>query len=1311
MAPYGQISAYIEGEEDFDTYTKRVKNFFIANGVEKEKKLAIFLTVIGPKVYKLLASLILPKEPENCSFEEVVKCLANHYKAERNPIYERFVFYRCNQNMGESISNYVARIKALAGTCEFNENLEEMLRDRFIQGINNSDTQHLLLTDKTMTFQKAVDLARSRETATKEIAGFSQPLVEVNRIHNSTHKSSVRKTKPPMGQSNANIKPSQPCSGCGGMHWKKDCQFKNAECFHCHRKGHLAKCCRVPKNPNKSNNYGKAVNTISVVESAGEYEEIFQINNNKIPPIMINIKINGTPVKMELDTGAARSIMPKAIYEQTWPIASERPMLQKCNVKLETYGGTQLNVVGEITVKITRMETSGEHQASLIVVQDTGPHPCLLGRDLITKLQINPLQINAVSVQPNWVKKFSSLFAPGLGCFKGKKVKIEVDPTVPPKYCKARTVPYAMREKVDQELTRLEETGIISPVTHSPWAAAIVPVAKSDPNEIRICGDFKLTVNRAARLDTYPIPSLSDLFNSIGGGKVFTKLDMSQAYAQLELDEESKLLTVINTQKGLFQYNRLCFGVSSAPGIFQRCMEDLLKGLPGVFCYLDDILVAAPTLAEHNTRVEAVLQRLQDSGLKLKSNKCHFASSEVNYLGYKLDAEGLHPTAEKVKAIVDAPAPVNITQLRAYLGLLNFYRRFLPQAASLLEPLNKLLRAKEEWSWGKEQEQAFQKSKDVLVGSSVLMHFDLNKPIVVVADSSAYGIGAVLCHKVNGVEHPVCFASRTLNSAERNYSQLEKEALALVYALTQFHKYLWGQPEFTLVTDHKPLLGLFLNTKSIPQQASGRIQRWALLLQSYKFTLIHRSGAVLGTADALSRLPLPVTHSNQGELGEWKMLVNFLETSPVTSRDISAYTLKDPILSKVLKNVQMGWSSESLGSELLVPYARRRDELSTQAGCVLWGARVIIPEQLRSRLLNELHSQHTGASKMKELARSYFWWPNLDKEIENTSNSCPECLQIRKSPSKAELHPWEWPSTPWHRLHVDYAGPTDGKYYLIVVDAHSKWVEIIPTTGTTAKETISGLRHVFSRFGLPVSIVSDNGPCFTSEEFGMFTRFCGLRHIKSAVYKPATNGLAERMVQTFKRALKSSRDPVPVFLDKFLFKYRMTPHSTTGISPAELLLGRKLRNRLDLLWPMSKIASNVSEKQEHQRRWHTNHPREVDWKTNDPVMVKSFARLGPKWTPAAITECTGPVSYKCELEDGRIIKRHQDQIHSRDSPAGEILENPDQPEPDFPQLSEKIGVPKQTSGNTQDVVHSSPNNGNRLRRSSRHRKPTLRLDL
>ena len=248
--------------------------------------------------------------------------------------------------------------------------------------------------------------------------------------------------------------------------------------------------------------------------------------------------------------------------------------------------------------------------------------------------------------------------------------------------------------------------------------------------------------------------------------------------------------------------------------------------------------------------------------MKLKLGKCHIGVASVTYLGYKTDKQGIHPAEDKVKAIFEAPALTNTAQLRAYLGLINFYRRFLPQVATLLEPLNRLLKANTPWSWGVKQEDSFKKSKEILLNSDTLVHFDPKLTLVVVAVSSAYGIRDVLCHFIDNVERPICFVSHTLTVTECNYSQLEKEALAMVYALRKFHYYLWGQTNFTVITDHKPLLGIFSPSKNIPTMASGRIQR--LLLQSYNFTLHHRPGALLGTEDALSRLPLP---------SEWHMLV------------------------------------------------------------------------------------------------------------------------------------------------------------------------------------------------------------------------------------------------------------------------------------------------------------------------------------------------------------------------------------------------------------------------------------------------------
>ena len=248
-------------------------------------------------------------------------------------------------------------------------------------------------------------------------------------------------------------------------------------------------------------------------------------------------------------------------------------------------------------------------------------------------------------------------------------------------------------------------------------------------NSIRIFGDYKLTANKAIKLDTYPLPRVEDLFSVLAGGKLFTKLDMSVAYNQLCLDDDSKRYTVINTHRGLFAYNRLSFGISSAPGIFQRAMEQLLRGIPGVLCYLDDILICGSTSAEHTLRVEKVLSIMEQSGLKLSLDKCAFGVHKVTYLGYILDAEGVHPDPSKMKAISEAPAPTSVKQLQSYLGSLGFYRRFLPNLSTVLEPLHQLLGKDVRWKWGPEQENAFKASKKLLLNSEALAHFDPALPL------------------------------------------------------------------------------------------------------------------------------------------------------------------------------------------------------------------------------------------------------------------------------------------------------------------------------------------------------------------------------------------------------------------------------------------------------------------------------------------------------------------------------------------------------------------------------------------------------
>ena len=802
------------------------------------------------------------------------------------------------------------------------------------------------------------------------------------------------------------------------------------------------------------------------------------------------------------------------------------------------------------------MQYEGQSETlPLIVVKGNGP--TLLGRNWLGTIKINWYDIHytpSTGLQ-NLLERYNVVFQDNLGCFQGRQAKIEVDPDAVPRYCKARTLPYSMRAKVEEEIDRLVAEGILEPVEYSDWAAPVVAVLKSDRKSVRLCGDFRLTVNPVAKLHRHPIPRVEDLFATLQGGKKFTKLDLSQAYQQLPLHPDSRKYVVIATHKGLHQYTRLPYGFSSAPGIFQKEMDNLLVGIPGVVVYLDDILVTGATETEHLNSLEEVLKRLEKYGLRARKSKCLFTVPSVSYLGHKIDAEGLYPLPDKLQAIKEAPTPRNVTDLKSYLGLLTYYGKFLPNLSTKLQPLYQLLVKDCTWQWTKAQEKAFQESKDLLQSSQLLVHFNPQLPLMLSCDASAFGIGAVLAHKMSdGSEKPIGYASRTLNKAERNYSQLEKEGLSCVFGVKHFYSYLFGHP-FELVTDHKPLLGLLGESKPSFPQAPTRIQRWALYLSLFEYTLKFRRTTAHGNADALSRLPLPVEPAVEITPPELVLLTEHLNNSPVTADRIRVSTRRDPILAQVVQFLQRGWPHVQ-DNPKIKPYFAKKDELSLYDGCILWGMRIVIPAPDRDAVLMELHEGHPGMARMKALARMYVWWPGLNDDIEKTVRQCTEC-QLNQPTPAAPLQPWQWPTRPWKRLHLDYAGPVKGKMYLIIIDAHSKWIEAVCTPSATSAAVIEELRVLFAQFGLPDTKVNDNGTCFVSAEFKAYLTKNGIKQITSAPYYPATNGMAERAVQIVKQGLKKiTQGNIRTHLAKILKAYRITPHSTTGLSPAEMLLGR-----------------------------------------------------------------------------------------------------------------------------------------------------------
>ena len=522
-------------------------------------------------------------------------------------------------------------------------------------------------------------------------------------------------------------------------------------------------------------------------------------------------------------------------------------------------------------------------------------------------------------------------------------------------------------------------------------------------------------------------------------------------------------------------------------------------------------------------------------------------SQSVTYLGHKIDSEGLHPLPSKVRAVMEAPCPSNPKQLKAYLGLLTYYAKFLPNLSTLLSPLYKLLQKDTTWQWGVDQQNAFEQSKILLTSSNLLVHFDPSLQIVLACDASNYGIGVVLAHRwPDGSERPVAFASRSLSKSKRNYSQLEKEGLSCVFGVTKFHSYLFGHP-FDLVTDHKPLLALLNEHKPTSPQASARVRRWSLLLSAYEYTMKFRCTSEHSNADALSRVPLREIPAQTETPTELVLLMEHLADSPITAKQIQVWTRRDPTLSTVLHYLQYGWPAEV--NPNLSNYFSRRTELSVHEGCILWGNRVVIPPQGRTAVLQELHEGHPGMSRMKTLACMYVWWPRLDSDIEETVRQCSSCQVNQSAPPTAPLHPWRWPSNPWTRIHIDFAGPFMGKTFFVLIDAHSKWIDAVCTNSPSAAAAIEHLRTIFSQFGIPETIVSDNAACFTGEEFKDFVTSNGIKHITSAPHHPASNGLAERAVQIVKSGLKKlTEGTFNTRLAKILFAYRITPQATTGVS-------------------------------------------------------------------------------------------------------------------------------------------------------------------
>lgn len=1323
---------------DFPSYLERLESYFIANEIGQtaedadddvvsaanKRKAAVCISLIGKEAFSTLKDICLPGRPTDLPFQELCNILKAHYSPKVLVVAEAYRFHHCFQQENESVSDYANKLKRLAVHCDFGTFLTRALRDQFVSGVRNIYTKKKLLSEDK-TFEAALAIALADETAEKEsksLSGTFSSSLNTPRDRSAHYEQPVNFVKKRFHKYDKSKNTDSVCFRCGACHAAEFCKHKNSTCHYCKKQGHIAKACFKKKSDHDSKKSTHVVTSETAENSlvnGQDTEYLMKIETGlskgktASSKLVIPVKFeNNIVINMEIDTGSAVTLINEHDFANIFKWNNVK--LNPASVVLRGYSGREINCLGEMEMNICINNVSDKILIRIV----KGSGPALLGRDalFVVKLPWHDIFYTTKGMNAdNIVAKFPDVFCDQLGKLKDVQINLNVNDSNPV-FLKARSVPLAMRERIENELDRLLKNDIIEKISYSDWGSPIVPVVKKD-GSIRICGDYSATINKESKLEPYPIPTLDNLLLKLSNGKRFTKLDLSQAYHQLELAPESRKFTCVTTHRGLFQYKRLVFGVKSAVTIFQRTMENLLQDLPGCCVYVDDILVTGIDDAEHEENLIRVLKRLQENGITIKREKFDFMLEKVEYLGMIISGTGISPTPKRVNAIKNADCPSNVTELQSFIGGVNFIRKFVKKISDVLAPLYRLLKKDVTWQWTKTENDAFMKIKALITSETTLLHFNENSKTVVETDASSIGVGAVLLQPDDqGDLRPIAYESRTLSSAEKNYSQVEKEGLAVIFAVNKFKTYLLGR-HFTLKTDHKPLITLFNEHKPVSQMASSRIKRWSLLLSAYDYTIEFVRGKDNVIADFLSRKPLTGEPSAQ-EIEEVSVLLTE-ENSIVNAAVVEKETENDYILKQVLKHTKTGWYEKPNDSNLLT-YYNKRNELSVEDNILLWNDRVVVPSSLRHFLLNDLHSEHLGMVKMKQLARRYIWWPKLDMDIEMKVKSCTHCQEFAKLPPSSKPSSWSWPAGPWHRLHLDFAGPFLGQMFLVIVDAFSKYLDVIPMKTANAENTICAVRKLFSVFGLPEHIVTDNGSQFTSIEFKDFLRRNDVIHTLTAPGHPATNGLAERFVGHFKTSLKKiglTGESLQAKLDRFLLTYRATPNNF-GKSPNELLMNRQPRIRLAALRNSTTKKQVVIFKE--------NFGGNCKYHPGQKVFVFNYGK-GLRWLPGKIITVISPRSYQVQVNNS-LFKRHEEQMRPRytdnvlnqniDLPPLPSLENLDflrqppnillPPPPDdsrsvpYTEDSELLSVPEPQASCSNDKVATRKN-------PARNRKPPKSL--
>lgn len=826
------------------------------------------------------------------------------------------------------------------------------------------------------------------------------------------------------------------------------------------------------------------------------------------------------------------------------------------------------------------------------------------------------------------------------------------------------TMSPARQKMVEEELDRMLELKIVEP-SKSPWSSPVVLLDKPDGSR-RFCINFK-ALNSVTKPDAYPLPKVSHILDRLRDARYLSSLDIKSAFWQIPLDPASKEKTAFTVPgRGLYHFNAMPFGLHNAPATWQRFIDSVLgpELEVNVFVYLDDIIIVSSDFDTHLQILDKVLGRLKQAKLTLNKAKCQFCRSELKYLGYMVDGEGLRVDPDKVESILNIPAPKSAKEVRQFVGTASWYRRFIPDFSTRLYPLTSMLKKGKKFEWTEEAQNSWDDIRSCLVKSPILTCPNFDKPFTIACDASGVGLGAVLSQETEKGEVVVAYASRTLSRGEQIFSATERECLAVIWAVEKFRPYVEGT-RFTVVTDHYSLLWLY-NLKD-PQ---GRLARWALRLQPYDFVLVHRKGKDHVVPDMLSRSPR--------EDDSWVAPVNEI---------CSAERQQDKWHSKMVMAVQDKSDRYPLwrvDNGVLYKLVLDKREDTNEDSC--W--KEVLPKNRRPEVLAELHDAatagHLGIFKTFKRVQRLFYWPKMRQDIAKYVKNCQVCQRTKYDQDRPAgfMGSRRSANEPWTMLCADLMGPfprsSKGfKYLMVVSDTFTKFSLLFPLRAATSASVAHHLlEDVFMVYGVPKYLICDNGSEFTGAAVKRLAEEYRVKLLLNASRHPQANPTerTNRTVVSMMRAyIKDNHRLWDQDLPKLGFALRSAVSEATGFSPAYLTFGRELNatgsgfgllkdwsevpdtdtdkptEHLKKLGDIYKIVkTNLEKTHQKNERYYNLRRRPAEYGVGDSVLKRNFvqssavdyfsAKLTPRFVgPFKVKQKISPNVYELEDPGGKVI--------------------------------------------------------------------------